>query len=267
MKDIPREWIGRKRRGSGLPYSRYRLFEEELCPKGICYIVAEEIFEEDAIETLDDLLSYCFQNGAREVLFSFGEDGFEPALRSSILGRYRFRHSSDINILRKELCDRAASKDGEDVPCVRMKRLTNQTVRMYTDYYNATFIDVPNAMTRSGSDIERDRNDPGKELGFFVKDGIPIGIYQIDYSETPDISAISILEPFRNKGFGQTCLGMLEQRIVMKGYRECRLLVASTNLPAVRLYARMGYVFERTLSVWYSMRKRDADPSVNDEAP
>ena len=236
-----------------MPFSRFSLIEDELLPKRICYIIAEELREEDAVDTLDDLFSYCLQNGALEVLYSFGGCRVDPAFRSFILERYHLQHAADIRLLRKDL--NGLFPEGEkDDPLLKMKPITEPMVRMYTDYYNATFIDVPNAITRSCSDIESDRNDPEKELGFFIKDGIPIGIYQIDYSDMPEISAISLLEPFRHKGLGQTCLDLLEKRIVRTGHTDCRLLVASSNGPAVRLYERMGYGFERTLSAWFSMR-------------
>lgn len=236
--------------------SDFDLIENELRSKGICYIIARRIDPDDVNETLDDLISYCVQNDAGEIRFSFGNCPVDRELRTAILSRYGFRYATDIDLYIKSLPKDAESFGESIVPGIALKKLANPTIQMYADYYNAAFIDVPNARTRTLPDIDADRADPLKELGFFMLNGIPIGIYQIDYTEIPEIAAIALLEQFRQKHLGKSCLALLERRIFENGHSKCQLIAASANTGAIRLYEKTGYIREKTLSVWYSRRPR-----------
>lgn len=117
--------------------------------------------------------------------------------------------------------------------------VTEKTVQQWLDIYNERMADVPNAAFMDGAD--------GRELlktgdGYFVhREGKILGIGK---ASGDFIDAVISVVP----GMGETVVlalaGVLTEDTV-------RLMVASANTRAVRLYERMGFVAVKELSRWY----------------
>lgn len=119
--------------------------------------------------------------------------------------------------------------------------VTEETVQQWLDIYNEKMADIPNAAFMDGAD--------GRELlkdgdGYFIhREGKLLGIGKAagDYIDT-----VIAVEP----GMGETVVLALAS-ILTGGI--VRLMVASENKRAVRLYERMGFVTTKELSRWYKI--------------
>lgn len=117
--------------------------------------------------------------------------------------------------------------------------VTEKTVQQWLDIYNERMADVPNAAFMDSAD--------GRELlktgdGYFVhRDGTLLGIGK---ASGDFIDAVISVVP----GMGETVVLALAS--VLSG-DTVRLMVASANTRAVRLYERMGFIAVKELSRWY----------------
>lgn len=119
--------------------------------------------------------------------------------------------------------------------------VTEKTVQQWLDIYNERMADVPNAAFMDSAD--------GRELlktgdGYFVhRDGTLLGIGK---ASGDFIDAVISVVP----GMGETVVLALAS--VLSG-DSVRLMVASANTRAVRLYERMGFIAVKELSRWYKV--------------
>lgn len=117
--------------------------------------------------------------------------------------------------------------------------VTEETVEQWLEIYNARMENVPNAAYMDSSD--------GKALlqsgdGYFVhRDGQLLGIGK---ASGDFIDAVIAVET----GAGETVVQALSSLLTGDAVR---LMVASANTRAVRLYQRMGFLKTRELSRWY----------------
>ena len=117
--------------------------------------------------------------------------------------------------------------------------VTEKMVQQWLDIYNEKMADIPNAAFMDGAD--------GRELlkdgdGYFIhREGKLLGIGKAagDFVDT-----VIAVEP----GMGETVVLALVS--ILTG-DTVRLMVASENKRAVRLYERMGFVTTKELSRWY----------------
>lgn len=117
--------------------------------------------------------------------------------------------------------------------------VTESTVQQWLDIYNERMADVPNVAFMDGTD--------GKELlktgdGYFVhREGKLLGIGKAagDY-----IDAVISVVP----GAGETVVLALSSLLTGD---TIRLMVADTNVRAVHLYERLGFVKTKEISRWY----------------
>lgn len=135
----------------------------------------------------------------------------------------------------------AMTRDRESLPQTDacLFPVTEKTVQQWLDIYNERMADVPNAAFMDSAD--------GRELlktgdGYFVhRDGKLLGIGK---ASGDFIDAVISVVP----GMGETVVLALAS--VLSG-DTVRLMVASANTRAVRLYERMGFIAVKELSRWY----------------
>ena len=119
--------------------------------------------------------------------------------------------------------------------------VTEETVQQWLDIYNGKMADIPNAAYMDGA--------AGKELlktgdGYFVhREGKLLGIGK---AAGAFIDTVIAVEP----GMGETVVLALASILIGD---IVRLMVASENKRAVRLYERMGFVSTKELSRWYKI--------------
>lgn len=120
--------------------------------------------------------------------------------------------------------------------------VTEETVQRWLDTYNERMADIPNAAFMDSSD--------GREMlkkgdGYFIhRDGKLLGIGRASGGFLDTV--ISVVP-----GMGETVVLALVSLLTED---TVKLLVASENHRAVRLYERMGFVKVQEVSRWYRVR-------------
>ena len=119
--------------------------------------------------------------------------------------------------------------------------VTEETVQQWLDIYNEKMADIPNAAFMDGADGKKLLKDGD---GYFVhREGKLLGIGKAagDFIDT-----VIAVEP----GMGETVV--LALCSILTG-ETVRLMVASENKRAVKLYQRMGFASTKELSRWYKI--------------
>ena len=117
--------------------------------------------------------------------------------------------------------------------------VTEATVTQWRTIYNKSMRDVDNAGTLESRD-EKQILDSG--TAYFVhQNGELLGIFWIEDTKLLAIAAVQ-------KGAGET---VMHTMFSLFDGEQIRLEVASTNLRAIRLYEKLGFLKTAELSRWY----------------
>ncbi len=199
-------------------YGVASLFLREIPYRGRAHIKIQSSLEPEKL--LVECISFCRMCGAEWI----------DAAGHEYLENYPL-----ITALIAMQCDRASV--GETDAC--LFPVTEQTVQRWLDIYNERMADIPNAAYMDSRD--------GKELlktgdGYFVhKNGELLGIGK---AKDDFIDTVISVQP----GAGETVVQALVSTL---NCETVRLMVASENPRAIRLYERMGFVKTKELSRWY----------------
>ncbi len=199
-------------------YGAASLFLREIPYRGCAHIKIQSSLEPEKL--LEECVAFCRACGAQWI-DAAGDAYLEKyPLITAILGMQCEK-------------DRIGAADACLFP------VTEQTVQRWLDICNQRMADVPNAAYMDSA--------AGKELlksgdGYFIhREGQLLGIGK---AKGDFIDTVISVQP----GMGET---------VVKALAEClteetvRLMVASANERAVRLYQRMGFTVTKELSRWY----------------
>ncbi len=137
-------------------------------------------------------------------------------------------------------CERARLPDTE----ARLFPVTASTLETFRQLYNRRMAGVPNAAFMT---VEEGNRMLQKGDGYFVhRDRTLLGIGR---ASGDTIDAVISVVP----GQGETVLLALNHALFGD---TVGLEVASANLPAVRLYERLGFIKGKKLSVWYRIDEK-----------
>ena len=115
---------------------------------------------------------------------------------------------------------------------------------------------MPNSATYGPRDLERALSSEFA-CGFVQWRDIPVGVYELDLSQdVPVIDGIALHKDFRGKGLGRELLAAVLSQLADRGYRRCRLMVATDNENAFALYRAMGFRAAGVQSQWFQMLAR-----------
>lgn len=190
--------------------------------KGIAYITLQDTRCPEAL--LAECVEFCKMAGA-DIILATGHPVVESCpLYTSVLKMQRPR-------------------DGLPESDAALFPVTENTQDKWRSLYNEKMRNVPNASTMTRGDMDKLLS---RGAAYFVhKEGklLGIGIAQGD-----KIEAIAACQP----GAGETvllalCSALFSEQIVLE--------VASTNLPAIRLYERLGFFKTGELSRWFAIQK------------
>lgn len=196
---------------------------KEVPYKGIAYITIQDSLA--PAELLKECVEFAKMAGAQYIYATGHRILEEYPLFTTVLKMSRYR---------------------EDIPetdCALFP-ITEKSRDQWQRIYNEKMKTVPNAATMTNEDMEKLIERGG---GYFVhKDGELLGI-GIAYGETVE-SVIAV-----KAGAGQSvmlalCSSLFSERVVLE--------VASTNLPAIKLYEKLGFLKVSEISHWYDVLTR-----------
>lgn len=228
--------------------SSFQVIDREIAPKGKVYLVCTQYDPADFSAELKRICNAAVLRGARKLYFACRDKANDLDAQTFAVGACSFMFYSNFDLLKKPLA-RAQSS----APCpLHIKPLRAFSAPLFAALYNESFFDVPNAMTVTDEEIEEILADEGRDAGFFLRGGEPIGVFELRYGgDAPEIAALAIRVDLQNRGYGSQALGLLEERLAREGYDAASLLVASANERAYRLYQKSGYLFSCRVGHWY----------------
>ena len=196
------------------------LILREIPYKGIAYVRIEST--QTPKEFVEECIQFCRMAGA-EHIYAFGHGYLEQFPLHTAIWR--------MTCPRQNIPETDAA----------LFPVTEKTVTQWLEIYNKKMFSVANAAFKTPQD--------GKTLldngnGYFVhRDGKLLGI---GIAENDTVDAVIAVE----KGAGQTVMqalcGCLQSEVIC-------LDVASVNIPAVKLYERMGFIKTAERSRWYQL--------------
>ncbi len=194
----------------------------EIPYRGEAYITLRDSLQPEAL--LAECVEFCKIAGADKI-YATGHD---------VLLKYPL-YTSVIKM--QQLRDNLQEGDGYLFP------VTEQTAEEWRSIYNEKMRSVPNASAMTREDMKKHTSNGGC---YFVHKGdrlLGIGLVQED-----KIEAIAACE----KSVGETVLLTLCNAIFTE---LVTVEVASANVPAMRLYERLGFQKVAEISCWYIVNK------------
>lgn len=199
-------------------YGIASLVLKEIPYKGIAYIILREVWEPEKL--LAECVSFCRMCGA-EIICASGHETLEGyPLYTTVL-----EMSGETAVDRENLKS--------------LFPVTEATVTQWRNIYNEKMRPIDNAATMTAFDEKRILESGG---AYFVhEDGQLLGIGWLADTE---LLAVAAVKP----GMGKTVMNTLMS--LMEG-EQMKLEVASTNVRAIRLYEKMGFIKTKEISRWY----------------
>lgn len=157
-------------------------------------------------------------------------------------------HSYDLMRLSRSLRD-LEQPSGK----LTLKPLTRPDGAVFLSIYNESIIAVPGRPTQSIADLSWLISDDWK-TGIAWLGSTPAGVYECKcVGNTPEISALSILESWRGKGLGRELLRQVLTMLAQNGPDSCTARIA-TNSSLFSLLRSEGFRAEELLSSWYEVK-------------
>ena len=156
-------------------------------------------------------------------------------------------HSYDLMRLSRSLRDLESPTDK-----LTLKPLTRPDGAVFLSIYNESVITVPGRPTQSLADLSWLISEDWK-AGIAWLGTTPVGVYECKcVGDTPEISALSILEKWRGKGLGRELLRQILTALAQNGADNCTARIA-TNSALFALLRSEGFRAEELLSSWYEV--------------
>ena len=203
-------------------YGVASLVLKEIPYKSEAYICIRDVQPEGFQEHLKECVGFCTMAGA-EHIYATGHEALEA-----------YPHYTTV----VEMC---ANIQVDPAELAQLFPVTEQTVKRWREIYNQRMRAVHNSGTLESRDEKRILESGG---AYFVHtDGQLLGI---GWLQDNKILAIASAVPGEGKRVLQTLMSLCDGETV---YLE----VASTNLRAVRLYEKMGFIATKEVSQWYKI--------------
>ena len=195
---------------------------KEIPYKKTAYIRIRDVQPDSFREHLAECAVFCRMAGA-EHIYAAGNQRLEPyPLYTAVL-----EMRGDAWVDREKLCS--------------LFPVTEQTVTRWREIYNKRMTGVDNSGTLEARDESRILESGG---AYFVHDnGVLLGI---GWLEEETLLAVASVEPGAGERVMHSLMSLVEGASV-------KLEVASTNIRAIRLYERLGFLKTREISQWYDV--------------
>ena len=203
-------------------YGVASLLLKEIPYKKQAYICIRDVQNDRLEQHLQECVGFCKMAGAEKIYATGHEELDRYPLYTSVL-----KMRGQVNIIPEELA--------------QLFPVTEQTVGRWRELHNQKMRDVDNAGTLEKRDEKRILESGGAY--FIHENGKLLGIGWLDKN---NILAIAGVVAGAGERIMKTMLSLRESETVT-------LEVASTNLRAVRLYEKLGFVAVEEISRWHQV--------------
>lgn len=231
---------------------KIKVIDDEIKHKKIGIIVTLENLGDDLEKEIDSQVKRQCDLGARLIKLCDKGNNIDNEAMKNYIGSYEFNWYTDFFVM-KLPCE---SFKGDN-PKVSLEELTEEEdVVEFVKLYNECFGEVPNSATYEEKDVMDQIKDTSVSIGFIKSEGKRVGFYELvlEDGDEGELNAIGILEGFRGKELGKTAILMINDKFWKMNYKNTKLLVASINDKAYKLYKKMGFeVSGERYSRWYHL--------------
>ena len=199
---------------------------KELSFSGSAYVVVRAVWTGETAAFLEECRGFCRAVGAEKIYASWEEKSLPADHAYDVLGLYR--EKAGLPLPNRE---------------VELEELRPENGEEYLRIYNTCFRSVAGAASYDKQDLRRLY---GQDCAFLAKmDGQYAAVTEISKE---GLESVAVLPEHRGLGhdLSLTVLPMVPNPIL-------RLKVASSNLRALNLYRRLGFVQENVRSRWYQL--------------
>lgn len=224
----------------------YQLYPNEIGAKGKAYLALRRCRAEDVDEALRKGREELLRLGATEIYVTSSDPAAH--LEEGSRAGCRLIHVRDLLWMERELEALPAERGA-----VSLVPLVRERGGAWITLHNECFFDMPNSATYGPRDLDRALTSE-YACGFAMWNEIPVGVYELELAqEIPVIDGIALLKDFRGKGLGRSLLTAVLAQLSGRGYRRCRLMVATDNENAFGLYRTTGFKAAGVQSQWFQM--------------
>lgn len=196
---------------------------KEVPYKGIAYITIQDTLQPEQL--LQDCVDFCKMTGAREI-YATGH----PYLECYSL----YTETWQMSRLRAGMAETDAA----------LFPVTEKSMEQWRGLYNEKMMHIPNSATMTRADAEKLLARGG---GYFVYRGDALLGIGIAYDEMIE-AVIGLQTGAGREVMLALCSSLSAQRVALE--------VASSNLPAVKLYEKLGFLKTGVISRWYDVLTR-----------
>ena len=140
-----------------------------------------------------------------------------------------------------EIWEMSAQRSSLQDTDVALFPVTDETLEKWRVIYNEKMASVANTSYMTKFDAERMRKEGS---GYFVhKENSLLGIGMVNGDRIDAVASVQ-------RGTGYECMLALNHALTGE---QVNLQVASTNLPAIRLYEKLGFIKTKVISKWYKI--------------
>lgn len=142
-----------------------------------------------------------------------------------------------------------------DTSRLEFRELDADNIKSFQRINNSAFLNSPNGSGLDDSELDElleEYKDKPRLAAIAYKDNIPAGIYTLSIKNNVGwIDSIGVDPQYQGKGIGRDIL--MKSIEILKGMsvEGIRLTVISSNLNAVQLYLKSGFINESVLSTWF----------------
>lgn len=222
-------------------------FAAEIAPKGKGYLAVRRCPPDELAHVLEREAGALFSAGARRVYAASTDPG--APLHEGKLGRCRLTHVHDMLLLRRELGEARPGPGGLAV----LEPLRPAEGEAWLKIHNEGFLmcPIPRPMVRRSWKPVWTKIMTVVFFSLRARRWASMSLALA--GQEPEIEGIALRPGFRGRGLGRELLLSAMDRLAELGFQSCFLRVASSNMPALRLYRESGFAEEQIHSKWFEV--------------
>lgn len=244
----------------------YRLIQAEIREKKKAYLIIDRCCEEDFERLLIRVTHQAVRNGARQV-FVCDKEADNRIVVDKPYGYYTFSFAHAMVEMRKKAGCGSGAVYGEEkqknggkiilAEDLELRAVQQEEIPRFCGKLNETFYEVPNSATLEEEEVRAWFADRQRYLYWMESRGKTAGVLVLwEKEDGLMVDSIAVAEEYRKRGFARKTLTWCEGLAEKLGKEELLLWVSSSNLPACRLYQRMGFLKEKTISRWLMTKEQ-----------
>lgn len=254
-------------------YWSYCLVQREILPKGEAYLIVNRCQDGEFSRLVARVMHQAVRNGARQVFAADREQGKERLQAGQTYGYYSIRESCRFWHMEKtvvsgaeetagsaaeETADSAAEMGTSEKAAaaeiiLRPLGKTDEERARWCRTLNEIFYAVPNSATYDVELVAEEEKEGNSFYWLYLgEEQAGAAALSIQEEGILELDMIGICGPMQGQGLGWKTLKACEKLAAAEGLKQMTLLVADTNLAAVKLYERYGFRRTRQGLQWFA---------------